>query len=100
MTGTTPEALRSFANIRTRDWPGKPHGRVILVESVLLPSDNAPNFGKLIDLEMMVLPGGRERTAAEFSAVRAGRVLADAGDPDAGAALGGRSTTLRPAHHP
>ena len=25
-----------------------------------------PDFGKLIDLEMMVMPGGRERTEAEF----------------------------------
>jgi len=43
----------------------KPQGRVILLESVLQPA-NTPDFGKLIDLEMMLIPGGRERTEAEF----------------------------------
>jgi hypothetical protein len=40
-------------------------GRVILVESVLAPP-NTPDFGKLMDLEMLLLPGGRERTEQEF----------------------------------
>jgi hypothetical protein len=55
---------------------GKPQGRVILLEAVLAPG-NAPDFGKLIDLEMMLLPGGRERTAEEFAALftRAGLTL-------------------------
>jgi hypothetical protein len=61
------EALTILRNIRTR-LQGQPQGRVILVESVL-PSDNSPHPGKLIDLEMMVMPGGRERTAAEFQAL-------------------------------
>jgi len=61
------EALTILRNIRTR-LEEKPHGRVILVESVL-PSDNSPNFGKLVDLEMMLMPGGRERTAAEFKSL-------------------------------
>jgi O-methyltransferase/methyltransferase family protein len=41
------------------------NGRVILLESVLAPG-NAPDLGKLIDLEMLMMPGGRERTADEF----------------------------------
>jgi hypothetical protein len=41
------------------------HGRVILLDSVIAPG-NAPDFGKLIDLEMLVMPGGKERTADEF----------------------------------
>jgi hypothetical protein len=57
-------ALLILRNIRTQ-LEGKPHGRVILVESVI-PIDNAPNFGKLVDLEMMMMPGGKERTADEF----------------------------------
>jgi len=61
------EALTILRNIRTQ-LDGQPKGRVILVESVI-PSDNSPNFGKLIDLEMMLMPGGRERTAAEFKAL-------------------------------
>jgi DNA-binding phage protein len=58
------EALTILRNIRTQ-LDGQPNGRVILVESVI-PADNSPNFGKLIDIEMMLMPGGRERTAAEF----------------------------------
>ena len=59
-----PEALTILRNIRTR-LDASPKGRVILVESVI-PPDNSPNFGKLVDIEMMLMPGGRERTAAEF----------------------------------
>src|SRR5262245_56004333 len=50
---------------------GKPRGRVILIESVL-QAGNAPDLGKLIDLEMLMLPGGRERTEDEFRALFAG----------------------------
>ena len=51
-------------NIRTA-LDGKPRGKVILVEAVIKPG-NEPDLSKLIDLEMMLLPGGRERTEAEF----------------------------------
>ena len=40
-------------------------GRVVLIESVI-PPGNAPALGKIIDLEMLVMPGGRERTETEF----------------------------------
>jgi hypothetical protein len=40
-------------------------GRVILLESVLQPG-SAADFGKLIDVEMLMIPGGRERTESEF----------------------------------
>ena len=42
-----------------------------------LAPGNAPDFGKLVDLEMLLLPGGRERTAEEFAALftRAGLTL-------------------------
>jgi hypothetical protein len=51
-------------------------GRVLLVESVI-PADNEPGMGKIIDLEMLVMPGGKERTEAEFRALfdRAGFTL-------------------------
>jgi len=52
-------------NIRKAMTPG---GRVILLESVLLPG-NQPDFGKVIDLEMLLLPGGRERTEEDFRAL-------------------------------
>ena len=32
-------------------------------------ADNAPHFAKWLDLEMLVFPGGRERTQAEFAAL-------------------------------
>jgi hypothetical protein len=43
-------------------------GRLILLESVVLPG-NQPDFGKVIDIEMLLMPGGRERTEAEFRAL-------------------------------
>ena len=55
-------ALKILANIKKAMKPG---GRIILLESVLA-SSNEPDFGKLIDLEMLLMPGGRERTADEF----------------------------------
>jgi hypothetical protein len=47
---------------------GKPAGRVILLEAVLQPG-NQPDFGKMMDLEMLMLPGGKERSEAEFAAL-------------------------------
>jgi hypothetical protein len=40
--------------------------KVILVEAVLTPG-NEPSFAKWLDLEMLLLPGGRERTEADFA---------------------------------
>jgi hypothetical protein len=49
-------------NIRT----SMPEGsRLMVVEHVLPPGDE-PSFGKLLDLNMLLLPGGVERTEAEF----------------------------------
>jgi hypothetical protein len=42
-----------------------------LIESVI-PTGNEPGPGKIMDLEMLVMPGGRERTEAEFRALFAG----------------------------
>lgn len=47
---------------------GTPRGKVILVEAVIKPGDE-PDLAKFIDIEMMLLPGGRERTEAEFKAL-------------------------------
>ena len=54
-------------NIR-RALEGKPHGKVILLDTVI-QAGNQPDMGTLIDLEMLLLPGGKERTAAEFGAL-------------------------------
>lgn len=40
-------------------------GTLLLVE-MLLPTDDQPHFSKVLDIEMLVLPGGRERTSDEY----------------------------------
>jgi hypothetical protein len=40
-------------------------GKLLLVEAVIPPGD-VPSFGKFIDLVMLVMTGGRERTESEF----------------------------------
>jgi hypothetical protein len=47
---------------------GTKRGRVILLEAVIR-ADAEPDFGKFIDIEMLALPGGRERRAEEFKAL-------------------------------
>lgn len=55
-------ALQILRNIRR---VMKNDGRVLLVEAVITPR-NEQDFGKLLDIEMLVSPGGKERTAAEY----------------------------------
>jgi len=43
-------------------------GRLLVIESVIRPG-NHPDFAKLLDLNMLVIPGGQERTRAEFEAL-------------------------------
>jgi hypothetical protein len=43
-----------------------PDGRLLIVEAVL-PLGDVPHHGKMMDLLMLTVTGGRERTAAEFS---------------------------------
>lgn len=45
-----------------------PDGRLLVVDMVI-PAGNDPFFGKLLDLEMMAIPGGKERTEEEFRAL-------------------------------
>jgi ubiquinone/menaquinone biosynthesis C-methylase UbiE len=49
------------------------HGKLLVIEMVI-PPGNEPHFGKLLDLNMLVIPGGQERTEAEYR-----RLYADAG---------------------
>ena len=55
-------ALAVLRNIRRAI---QPEGRLLLVEFVI-PPGNQPSLGKLLDLQMLVIPGGRERTEEEF----------------------------------
>jgi hypothetical protein len=43
-------------------------GRLLLVEGVI-PPGNEPCFGKLLDLTMLTIPGGKERTEEEYRAL-------------------------------
>ena len=43
-------------------------GKVILIESVIAPG-NAPHLGKWIDIEMLAMAGGRERSEADYAAL-------------------------------
>ncbi len=43
-------------------------GRLLLVEIVLPPGDT-PHPGKMLDMVMLMVPGGRERTEAEYAAL-------------------------------
>jgi hypothetical protein len=42
-----------------------PKGKLLVVESVIRPG-NDPDMAKLLDLAMLVIPGGKERTEAEY----------------------------------
>ncbi len=48
-----------------------PDGKLLLVEMVV-PAGNQPDLSKFMDLNMMVMTGGRERTEAEFKSLLAG----------------------------
>ena len=39
--------------------------KVLIIEA-LVPKGNSPHFSKIIDLEMLAVPGGMERTVDEF----------------------------------
>ena len=51
--------LKNIARAMNKD------GRVAIVE-IVIPPGNEPQMGKWLDLNMLVMTGGRERTAAEF----------------------------------
>jgi hypothetical protein len=58
---------------------------VVIAEN-LIPSDDRPHFGKLLDLAMLVIPGGRERDESQFATLfasaglRLNRIVPTAGE--------------------
>jgi O-methyltransferase domain/Dimerisation domain len=46
----------------------KPESRLLIVETVL-PTGDTPHQGKVQDMVMLVVPGGQERTEAEYAAL-------------------------------
>jgi len=67
---TDEECVRILTRCREALAPG---GKVVLVE-MLVPEEIRPDFVMLMDLNMLVMTGGRERTAKEFE-----KVFQDAG---------------------
>ncbi len=57
--------IRILQNIRKAIVPG---GKLLIFDTVI-PEGNTPHFGKLFDLNMLVMTGGRERTEKEFAAL-------------------------------
>jgi hypothetical protein len=67
---TEEQCLQILGNVRQAM---NPASRLLIVEMVLPPGD-APHPGKMLDMVMLVLQGGRERTESEYASL-----LKDAG---------------------
>ncbi len=59
------DCVRILANVRRAM---QPQGRVLVLEAPL-PSDDSPGPGRWLDLQVMLLCGGRERTVEEYAAL-------------------------------
>jgi hypothetical protein len=64
---TEAQCLTILGNCRRAMKPG---AKLLIVEFVL-PEGNTPHFGKLADMVMLTIPGGEERTAAEYDTLLA-----------------------------
>lgn len=62
---TDEQNVKILQNIRA----AMPDAAKILIVDAVIPEDNEPHFGKILDLEMLVSPGGVERTESEFRAL-------------------------------
>jgi len=60
-----PEAIRILSHAQAALEPG---GRVVVLDAVVEEGD-APDPTKLLDLHMMLVPGGRQRSRNEFAAL-------------------------------
>ena len=58
-----PRSIRILSNIRKGI---APNGKLLLLETVL-PEGNEPHFARFMDLNMLVMTGGRERTEREYA---------------------------------
>lgn len=59
------ECLAILGNVRRAM---RPTGRVLIIESVL-PAGDTPHFGKILDMVMLTIPGGQERTEREYGSL-------------------------------
>jgi hypothetical protein len=58
------QALKILGNVR-QALAGREQGRLVIVDMVL-PEDSRPHPGKMLDLLMLMFPGGRERTELQW----------------------------------
>ena len=80
---TTRIAFAFSGNVRRAM---RPDARVLVLEAPL-PSDDSPGPGRWLDLQVMVLCGGRERTLEEYAALfeqSPGFALPERPDPASG----------------
>jgi len=61
------DAARILAAVRAA---APPHARVLIIET-LVPETAGPHFGKTLDIIMLAVTGGRERTRTEYAALLA-----------------------------
>jgi len=59
-----PESITILKNVR-KAMGNNASARLLVLETVI-PPGNDPMFGKLLDLNMLVIPGGLERTESEY----------------------------------
>ena len=76
------EALRILQNCRTAITPD---GKLLVIE-MTIPDDNHPSPAQLLDLNMLVMTGGQERTVSEYGALwrrqgSASRAIIPTGSP-------------------
>jgi hypothetical protein len=62
---TDEQNVKILKNIRA----AMPDAAKVLIVDAVIPEDNEPHFGKILDLEMLISPGGVERTESEFRAL-------------------------------
>jgi hypothetical protein len=55
-------SIRILRNCRQHITSG---GRLVVIDTIV-PENNDPDFSKFFDLNMLVMTGGKERTASEF----------------------------------
>jgi SAM-dependent methyltransferase len=60
--------VRSVAILKNCRRAIKPTGKLLIVEMVIAPG-NAPDLGKFLDLHMLALLGGQERTEAQYQSL-------------------------------
>jgi hypothetical protein len=59
---------RALTILRCIHRAARGNARIVTIDAVIAPG-NEPHFAKWLDLEMLLLPGGRERTREEFASL-------------------------------